>query len=388
MKNKEIQYLRSFGMLLILLGHMPIVLPNVLLHGYTFVSLFLAISGYFTMLQFEKRYIESSYSRIKIFSIEIINKYFRIIPLVAIWILIYYVIGHVCMMIGWQYGDEYRWYHELKSAILLYYNYYLAGLDIGGLFGQFWTIFVEIHLSVLILALLVIFKSRKSHILLCAAAVLLTIAFGRPFTPVKLIRYATLAQADSYFAGAFIAAAFRGSEKKYLAKYHFSRGTKLIISSLLIFILFISGDIFDNYLNIPNLKYTFYTLVSGIILFLARENDGWFDYPGFAGSLLGWVGDISASVYLSHVILYSCIYWNIYANTNLIPEFIKTTTAGIVIQVVFLIFAACIVGQLSLFFIERPYAEYGKKLVRFLQETEDNWRCCRQICFFRTDKYK
>ena len=56
MKNREIQNLRAIAMLAVLIGHMPIVLPNELLHGYSFVSLFFAISGYLAVVSFNKKY--------------------------------------------------------------------------------------------------------------------------------------------------------------------------------------------------------------------------------------------------------------------------------------------------------------------------------------------
>jgi len=360
MRNYEIQNLRAIAMICVLIGHMPIVLPNILLHGYTFVSLFLVISGYFAAVQFKRKYSETTGS-FKIIRNEMINKMFRLFPLMWIWILIYFIVANLFIYLGGQYGDMDRWYGELKSALLLYYNYYLARLDIGGLFGQYWTLFVEIHFFLIFILLFVLFRKKKSRIVLSAAMVIITIFVFRPLTPLKEIRYATLAQLDSLFCGVLIGLCCE--EKKYLKKYNINKLVKKSIGLVLCVTLFLLGWYFDTYMNNPFIKYTVYTVLASIILFLARENDGWFSYGEKTNLFLRWCGDASASTYVSHVIIYSCIYYNLYYNTNIIPEIIKNTWWGICIQVVLLILVACCVGRISYKLIELPYGNYGKMLL-------------------------
>jgi len=48
-----------------------------------------------------------------------------------------------------------------------------------------------------------------------------------------------------------------------------------------------------------------------------------------AGILLGLSCEtinISASAYVSHVVIYSCVYYNVYYNTSLIPDVVKRPT--------------------------------------------------------------
>jgi len=172
-------------------------------------------------------------------------------------------------------------------------------------------------------------------------------------TPVKLIRYATLAHLDSLFCGDLIGLCCEN--RAYLEKFHLPHWLKHTVGVLLLIALFYSGYLFDNFFNNPHIKYAVYTTLSCAILFLARENDGWFRYGGWIQKLLVWCGDRSASVYVSHVILYSCVYHNIYYRTSIIPDWVKNTVPGTIAQVLFLIVTACWLGHFSYHFIEAPY---------------------------------
>lgn len=363
MRNQEIQYLRAYGLIAILLGHMPLVIPNFLMHGYTFVSLFLAIAGYFTALQFDKRYPDAEFRGIKVFEREFVNRFFRLVPLMAIWILMYYIVSHVGYYKGWMYGDELRWVAELKAAVLGYYNYYLAGLEIGGLFGQFWTLYVEIHLFIVLILILILFRTMRGRVIVLTSLILVTIFILRPLTPDIMVRYATHAQADSFLGGALLAILTK-DRSKFLDRLSVGSGIKRLVGLSLVIILFISGYLFDTFLNIQGIKYFVYTVLSILILFLARENDGWFAFKegGAASKVLGFYGKVSASTYVSHVLLYSCVYWNI-NNLGIIPETLNNSAAGIAVQVIFLLLAAPLVGYISMILIEKPYGAYGKSVM-------------------------
>ena len=361
-RNNEIQSLRAIAMLLILVGHMPIALPGRLLHGYSFVSLFLAISGYFAALQFKRKYDGKGLSGAVIAKREILNKFFRLFPLMYIWIAIYFVTGWIITALGGQYGDMGRWLAEIKASLLLTYNYYLAGLDIGGLFGQYWTLFVEIHFFAIFLIAFILLKKHNSRIVFSAAMVVLTVFVLRPLTPVKLIRYATLAQLDSLFCGVLLGLCC-DPDKKYLQSLRIPGFVKCVIGLVLIALTLLSGYHFDVHYNDPNVKYFVYTTLCTVILFLARENDGWFRYGKVIDAVLKWCGDASASTYVSHVLLYSCIYYNVYTYTSWIPETIKVTSWGIILQVVGLLVGACLVGRISYLVIEKPFAALSRKVL-------------------------
>lgn len=362
-KNNDIQVLRAIGMLLILIGHMPVALPNFLLHGYSFVSLFFVISGYLMVKVFNHKY-GTSFKSVTVIKKEFVNKFFRLIPLMYIWILIYFIVGTFINNYGGSYGDMSRWASELKASVLLIYNYYLAGLSIGGLFGQYWSLFVEIHFYIISVIIFLVIRNNKARLVISSIIVLASIFLLRPFTQVNLVRYSTHTQLDSCFMGVIIACLFE--DKPYLSKFKIPVAIKTVISSILVMLLFLSPYVFDNYFDNMNVKYFVYLILASSLLFLARENDDWI-FGGVlekAKKLFVALGDASASTYVCHIILFSGIYSNIYSNTNLIPNCIKNTTWGICLQVIFLITVACVVGRISYEFIEKPYAKFGKDIVK------------------------
>lgn len=54
--NDELQVLRAYAIIAVLLGHMSIMLPDFLMHGYSAVSLFFVLSGYLAAINFQYKY--------------------------------------------------------------------------------------------------------------------------------------------------------------------------------------------------------------------------------------------------------------------------------------------------------------------------------------------
>jgi peptidoglycan/LPS O-acetylase OafA/YrhL len=360
-KNTEIQALRAIGMMLILIGHMPISTSQYIIHSYTYVSLFLVISGYFSAKSICGKYDETVKAS-AILRKELVSRAFRLLPLMWIWILIYFLIGNCTIyMCGGVYGDWNRWKLELFHALIGDYNYYLAGLNIGGLFGQFWTLFVEIHFAILFIVLFSFVRNRRFRVLVCILMIFLTIGILRPMTPAGEVRYVTHAHLDSLFLGALIGMIDEDKKLKDVFQIRIPHRVKSLISVGICTLLLMSGYWFDMHFNNMNVKYFVYTVLSGVILVLAREREGWFSFGTIADKILAWIGDSSASTYVAHVILYSCVYYNIYYNTSLIPELIKVSWWGIALQVILLEIVAIIIGWVSLKLIENPYKLFAEK---------------------------
>ena len=278
-----------------------------------------------------------------------------------IWILIYFFIGWITIFLGGQYGDWSRWQNELIHSINLTYNYYLARLSIGGLFGQYWTLFVEIHFSIFFILLFGIVRNMKIRQYLSIVFILLTVFCFRPLTPVGEVRFVTHAHLDALFAGVLIALV---ENQRKVKNYSNNRNLhKQVISIVLCLVMLLSGYFFDTYYNVMSIKYVFYATVGCLMFILAKENNGWFNYGKVINRFLDFAGDASASTYVSHIILYSCVYHNIYYNTTVIPIWIKTTFWGTVIQVVMLELVAIAIGWLSLHLIEKPYILLAKKII-------------------------
>lgn len=216
-KNYEIQRVRAIALMLILVGHMPFATSKYIIHSYSFVTVFLIMTGYFSAYSLINKY-DNSISRFSVIKSEFINRILRLFPLMWIWIIIYFFIGWTTINLGGQYGDWPRWKNELIHAFDLSYNYYLAKLDIGGLFGQYWTLFVEIHFAIIIILLFGIIKNKRAREIIASAVIVLTLFVFRPFTPAGEVRYATHAQLDSLFVGVLIAL-IENKKKKLILIY-------------------------------------------------------------------------------------------------------------------------------------------------------------------------
>lgn len=98
MKNYEIQRIRAIALICILIGHLPFATSKYLIHGYSWVSLFLIITGYFSVQSLVRH--NNSESRLSVIKSEFIKRFFRLFPLMYIWILIYFFIGWTTVFLG------------------------------------------------------------------------------------------------------------------------------------------------------------------------------------------------------------------------------------------------------------------------------------------------
>lgn len=296
MKNYEIQRIRAIALICILIGHLPFATSKYLIHGYSWVSLFLIITGYFSVQSLVRH--NNSESRLSVIKSEFIKRFFRLFPLMYIWILIYFFISWTTVFLGGTYGDWSRWQNELMHSLNLTYNYYLARLSIGGLFGQYWTLFIEIHFSIFFILLFGIVRNMQIRQYLSIVFILLTVFCFRPLTPAGEVKYVTHAHLDALFAGVLIA--LFEDKRNGNSDNNNNNTHKYIISIVLCLVMLLSAYFFDTYYNKMNIKYTFYTVVGCLIFILAKENNGWFNFGKVINRFLDFAGDASASTYVSH----------------------------------------------------------------------------------------
>ncbi len=259
--NDELQVLRAYAIIAVLLGHMSIMLPDFLMHGYSAVSLFFVLSGYLAAINFQYKYDGKKIKNCLIIKNEFLSKVFRLLPSMWIWILIYFFIGSFINYLGGSYGDTARWFGEIKHVLTGTYNYYLAALPIGGLIGQYWSLFVEIHFYILFTILFILFKKRSQRLILSSVIIFLTTFIFRPLTEVGLIRYCTHTQLDALFAGVILGLVIHDKKEKIVI----SPFAKKFIMYVLLISLFILPYFLDSSWH-PNFKYPLYTLLSVLIV--------------------------------------------------------------------------------------------------------------------------
>ena len=237
---------------------------------------------------------------------------------------------------------------------------------IGGVFGQYWSFFVEIHFHLLFTILFVLFVKDSHRIKVSLLIVILTFFVFRPLTSGTMVRFATHAHLDGLFLGVLFS--YIGEEKRIITR-NIPAAVKQFISLSLIVLLVFAPFYFDTYFNNINIKYFVYTLLASALFLLARENNRWiiFSDTHFFRNVLVRLGNASASTYASHIILYSGIFFHIYS--FYIPERYKTENLWIFLMAIILCVSACIVGELSYRWIEKPYNVYRKNVIKNLMES-------------------
>ena len=361
MKLREIERLRAAALLMVLLGHLPIAVPQILIHGYTGVSIFFVISGYVCSLSFFRNQTGDTY-RNKLQSVGQfwLSRFFRVIPLVICWILIYFVIGHIINYYGGSYGDTARFIKEFQWWGTGFYNYYFAFSRQSGLFGHLWTMAIEIQFYFILPLFFLCFHSRKSQSIACIVIIFVS-TLSRFFTPDDLIGKLTHTQVDSLFAGVFIYVNKDSMRSKCLSRIRIQyRSWVGLIGIVSLFLLPVKLD----YVTTAVVKYPFYTIIASFLVYLAQLDEGWI-FPGKHVSYgLEKIATVSFSTYVSHVIIYSGLYYNLYQKwlVNQHPRI--ESHLGVWIQIIFLILAALFVGKISLELIEKPFAAYSKIVIK------------------------
>jgi len=84
--------------------------------------------------------------------------------------------------------------------------------------------------------------------------------------------------------------------------------------------------------------------------------------------VLSYIGDRSYSLYVSHVILFSGVYYSLHHRYLAhYPRWLEETPLGIGVQVLGLFVAAILLSEVSYQLIELPYIAYGKSVIKALR---------------------
>ncbi len=380
-KSIEIQKLRAFAVLMVLFGHMPIQIPDFLLHGYTGVSLFFVISGYVVTRSFTRSEPDAggkaSRQTVRHLRDFYLRRIFRILPVALIWILLYLVTARLIGYFGGSYGTVSRWIHETKWFLTGFYNYFYAASHAPGLFGHYWSLAVEMQFYAVLPFLLILFRTRRRRTALCIVFIVMISTISRMLTPAASIGFLTHTQADSLFAGVLICILAAGPERTDDAiKGHgwddgISRTVKSAVFLLLTAALFLLPAWMDGRVE-PIFKYPVFTLLAAAIVYLAQRNSGWVlgGLP-VLDRILVYIADRSYSIYVCHVILYSGVYYNLYIkHVDSLPFWIRSTRYGMVVQTLFLLVVTLGISDLSYRFIELPFMNLGKRLVKSRREKD------------------
>lgn len=367
----DVQKLRAVAIIMVLFGHLPYAMPNSLLHGYTGVSLFFVISGFVVAMTFLKslpsnsdegsvlRYTRDFYAR----------RVFRIVPVAVIWVAIYFLIAQLIRLGGGAYGDLARWGREVSWLASGFFNYFFAASHAPGLFGQYWSLAVEMQFYAVLPALLIAFRSPVQRIWLCVISIVGVWTVLRAVTPSDQIGLLTHTQMDALFAGVllYVIVSMRHAPTGGNASPRSSwmvQALKNLVLALIVVALMLLPAKMDGVVE-PILKYPTFTVLAFVAVYLAQRDTGWvFGGSKIFDSFLGYVGDRSYSLYVCHVIFFSGVYPFLTQRfPGLVPAWMTTSIHGRIMLTAVMFGIALAMAGLSYRWIELPFISLGKRVV-------------------------
>lgn len=259
------------------MGHFPFALPDILIHGYTGVTIFFVISGYVCAMSYANtfaRYHENAENaQYKKTALEFwLSRFFRVIPVTSVWLLLYFFVGHCINYLGGSYGDVSRWMREFKWWFSGLYNYFFAYSRVPGLFGHFWTMAIEIQFYLLLPLFFSVFRTRRARSCACIVIILLSSTLFRIWTPPEAIGLVTHTQLDSLFLGVLIFLWRDDWKPAFL--HRVPQNIRILASVVLLLAIYLLPAWLDRAAS-PMIKYPIYTALAGTLLYLAQLDDGW-----------------------------------------------------------------------------------------------------------------
>lgn len=380
-KLKDIQKLRAVAICMVLFGHLPFAMPNALIHGYTGVSLFFVISGFVVTMTFLKRFPAPGegesrrvFAHVRDFYV---RRLFRIVPVAVIWVVIYFAAAQLMARAGLPYGTLPRWTREIGWFLSGFYNYFFAASRGPGLFGQYWSLAVEMQFYAVLPFLLILLRTQRQRVWLCVLSIVAVSTVLRMLTPSDMIGTLTHTQADTLFAGVLLYLVTArpsglGDSKTEARIGRLSQLVKNLIFAALVVILLVLPSRMDGVVD-PMLKYPVFTALATLIVFLAQRDTGWvFGGSAIADRFMEYVGDRSYSLYVCHVLLFSGVYPFVVAKyPALLPAWFSQTSVGVAVQVVMMFALALLVSDVSYRLIELPFIALGKRAIEVLKSGDE-----------------
>lgn len=381
-RNIEIERLRGVAVIMVIVTHGIFLhlFPVFMRRSFNGVDLFFAISGYVVTLSLLKllppssTHISSFRDRLRQSSVAIktfyIRRAFRIIPLAAAWLLIYFILSLMFYRpIGPNiFGNPQDVLKEIYAFFSGTYNY-LVNYGLTGNVSHYWSLSVEEQFYLVLPILFVVFFTFKRRIT-AILGLLFILIFLIPFiTGMSNIKILTLIFAQRYFTLFFgvLVALFTTKQQVIFKSQLFKKRLFLmaisVIVALLIFVLWsLSGLTSDKFAY--NSGYIVAGMISTALVYLASFNKNLvLNFP-FINKFLEFIGSRSYCIYLSH---FAFIRLNIFVvnNPNLkIPELYKAGQFGQTIQSMMIFSVILITSQIFYKYLEQPSIKLGKKYIQ------------------------
>ncbi len=351
---------------------MPLNLPSSIIHGYTGVTLFFVISGYVVTRSFLHELpllgggisskLKAASTNLKVF---FLRRIYRILPLAVIWLVIYYLIAQLIKQFGGEYGSDERWTREIIWFLSGFFNYFFAFSRSPGLFGQYWSLFVEMHFYFILPFFLIIVSERKKRISYSLFGIALVIFLFRPNTGVEYAAFLTHTQFDGLLAGVVLYLV-AGNNDRFLPRAgaiveRVPNWLKTCFTISLLAVLWWLPYKFGG-TSLQKDMYILYCLISFIFVWLAQKNQNWISFQNSTiDRFFVYLGSRSYALYVCHLIFFSGLYPTLMLKITEYYPSLASSDIWLWSQVIFLFLVALLFSELSYRFIEVPFVNLGKQ---------------------------
>lgn len=369
-KNLEIESLRGIAVVLVMLSHLPVLLPFftdffVGLYfskyvSWTGVDLFFCISGYVV----SKAYMEKidSYRLQGFYWLAIqnffIRRAYRLFPSAWLWVLI----GLMCSIFFNRSGVFAGWLDNLRSmAVILtfsanYANQYGLLLRPNDIY---WSLSLEEQFYFLFPIFLFFVRSIRwrMSLLLILIALQFTISRNPLGTPAEAM--ASNFRLDGIMWGILIYMFSCSSHyERFDPKFLQSKLASAFVVGLLLYLLVaIPAEL----IKLPTALGSI-AVVAALLVFMASFNKGYIAGFPLVSSLMTWIGARSYGMYLIHIFSYRFVYeffTHYAARTGVALD--ASFAPWLALSALFLIF---FLAELNYRFIEVPLRDYGAKITK------------------------
>jgi peptidoglycan/LPS O-acetylase OafA/YrhL len=316
LKNREIEYLRAFAILIAAHSHLPatVGLPSMFKGGWPGVDLFFAISGFVITnslcrllpeMKEGSSLLERAKSSILALKIFFFRRFARIFPLAVLWLLIPLILSVTFNNAGY-FAPPIELIETMLQILTLRFNFYPDVHQYT--YAQYWSLMVEEHFYLFFPFMLIAVRTRSNRKFAALVGFLFFAIVMRNFVPPLFpkfegieFRQNSLRKFDPIFLGVWIAFLRQeGFGDLYFSKVS---GVKKFVfatlAALCILAIWTSNSLLPpSFIN--NAGIVSVSVLSGILVFLASFQRGIvFDLP-ILKPILNYLGSRSYGLYLIH----------------------------------------------------------------------------------------
>jgi peptidoglycan/LPS O-acetylase OafA/YrhL len=362
---EEIDRLRGMAILFVVLHHWPGVANLLgtpwLAAAWTGVDLFFVISGYVVTLSFLKEPISK-----ESISTFYLRRFFRIIPLAAVWVALPYFSQSYMNSSGIFSVPPDR-LQEFTTIATLSFNYWVSNQPSYLYF--YWSLIVEEHFYLILPWILLAIPNTKAR-LVATAGLIFSIAFlVRPFSNEvasqnwMAVRFYSHLRFDSIFWGVLLALMSREHMLPALPKHkYFDRLAMGFVAISIALFFLIPFKLPLKYSH--GVGFVILAMLSCGLVYLASQERGYIFGLPYVGSTLTYIGKRSFGIYLCHdwamrINIEAVTYWTQGAFNTYLSGWAPIITTTLI---------CLLAAELSYRLIEIPGMRFGAKVVGIFKQ--------------------